>query len=47
MDCELGHIAVDLDVTEKDGVTDYIGEEMLDTEADSISKMLKSLNIVM
>ena len=44
---ELGNFAVDLDVTEKDEFTDYIGGEMLDTEADSISKMLKSLNIVM
>ena len=47
MDGELRNFAVDLDVTEKDEFTDYIGEEMLDTEADSISKMLKSLNIVM
>ena len=36
MDGELRHFAVDLEVTEKDEFTDYIGEEMLDTEADSI-----------
>ena len=47
MDCELGNIAKDLDVIEKDEFTDCIGEEMLNTEADPISKMLKSLNIVM
>ena len=47
MDGELRNFAVDLDVTEKDEFTDYIGEDMLDTEADSISKSLKSLNIVL
>ena len=47
MDGELRNIAVNLDVTEKKELTDYIREDMLNAEANSISKMMQSLNPVM
>ena len=43
--CELGDVAVDMEVLDKDTNRDYIDEEKFFTEADSINKMMKSLNI--
>ena len=45
--CEMGSYTVDLDVVDTDSEEEYMEEEVMLTEADSITKMLKSFNFVM
>lgn len=45
--CEMGTFTVDMEVVDTDSEVDYMEEEVMFTEAGSITEMLKSFNFVM
>ena len=45
--CDMGSFMVDIEVVDTDSEVDYMEEEVMFTEAESITAMLKSFNFVM